>query len=449
MTTVKDLKPAPYNPRKISADRLAALGKSLREFGDLGGVVVNVRTGNVIGGHQRIKNLDPAWKIVKSKRDGSAAGTVARGYIVTPWGELDYREVEWDQKKELAANLAANKHGGDFDLPKVKEMLVEIKASGMDLDFTGFLADERIDLLELDNAEAADAVPEVPAKPKSRPGDIYILGPHRVLCGDATKAEDVARVMGGVRSATCMWTDPPYGVSYVGKTKRKLHIENDGKEGLAVLISKAFVAAMSALSEGAAIYVAHPAGAQSAVFINAFLAQGWRLHETLIWVKQALVLGHSDYHYRHEPILFGYAQGGGRRGRGGAGWYGPRNADTVFEVSRPIASRDHPTSKPVDLVAPMVRNSSRAGETVFDPFLGSGTTLIVAEATKRVCRGLELDPRFVDVIVERWEKFTGRKAEIEHQENKNEYRKPRTRRKTTPATPDPRRGDVDGSDGQI
>jgi DNA modification methylase len=165
------------------------------------------------------------------------------------------------------------------------------------------------------------------------------------------------------------------------------------------------------LADGAAIYVAHPAGALSVVFAQRFLAQGWRLHQTLVWVKDSLVPGHSDYQYRHEPVLFGYKAAQGRRGRGSSGWYGGNDCSSVFEVPRPKASPDHPTSKPVALVEAMVKNSSRSGEVVLDPFLGSGSTLIACERLGRHCYGIELDPRYVDVAVKRWETFTGRKAE--------------------------------------
>jgi DNA modification methylase len=165
------------------------------------------------------------------------------------------------------------------------------------------------------------------------------------------------------------------------------------------------------LGPGAAIYVAHPAAALSITFGSCFLAQGWRLHQTLVWVKDSLVPGHSDYHYRHELVLFGHKAANGRRGRGGKGWYGGNDATSVFEVPRPKASLDHPTSKPVQLVEAMVRNSSRTGEVILDPFVGSGSTLIAAERLGRRCFGIDIDPRYVDVAVRRWEAFTGQAAE--------------------------------------
>ncbi len=213
------------------------------------------------------------------------------------------------------------------------------------------------------------------------------------------------------QTASCMWTDPPYGVDYVGKTKDGLTIENDGPDGLAQLLAGSFAAADDALAEGAPIYVAHPAGRLSVVFADAFIAQGWRLHQTLIWAKDTIVLGHSDYHYKHEPLLYGYKPGQGRLGRGGQGWYGDNAQTSVLEVPRPKSSPDHPTSKPVELLTICLRNSSKREAVVLDPFLGSGSTLIACEQLGRHCYGLEIDPRYCDVIVRRWQEFTGHQAE--------------------------------------
>jgi DNA modification methylase len=258
----------------------------------------------------------------------------------------------------------------------------------------------------------ADAVPEPPKESITKPGDIWLLGDHRVLCGDSTKEEDVQALLVGQRPSL-MWTDPPYGVDYVGKTKDAMRIKNDGKDGLEILLSGAFQVADSVLAEGAAVYIAHPAGALSVVFDTCFVMQGWRLHQTLIWVKDSMVLGHSDYHFKHEPITFGYKPGPGRRGRGGEGWFGDDSQVSVFEVPRPKRSEEHPTMKPVELIEIMVKNSSPSGGLVFDPFLGSGSTLIACERTGRHCAGLEIDPIFCDVIVRRWEEFTGKKAVLQ------------------------------------
>ncbi|MDP9355796.1 MAG: DNA modification methylase, partial [Chloroflexota bacterium] len=178
------------------------------------------------------------------------------------------------------------------------------------------------------------------------------------------------------------------------------------------LLRSAFANVSEVMLPGAPFYVAHPAGPLSLVFGQVVTELGWRLRQTLVWVKDSLVLGHADYHYRHEPILYGYLPGGtGRRGRGGKGWFGDDAQTSVFEIPRPKASPDHPTSKPVTLITAMLANSTRPGEFVLDLFGGSGSTLIACEQLGQRARLLELDPRYCDVIVRRWEELTGQTAE--------------------------------------
>ncbi len=257
----------------------------------------------------------------------------------------------------------------------------------------------------------ADA-PDPPRAPTARRGDLWILGAHRLLCGDATDRKDALRLMDGGLAAA-MWTDPPFGVSYAGKTKDALTIENDDAAGLPALLRGAFAQAARVLEPGAPFYVAHPAGPLAAEFERAVREAGWRHHQTLVWVKDALVLGHSDYHFRHEPILYGWTKGPGRSGRGdhdGSRWYGDDAQSSVLEVARPRRSDEHPTTKPVELVARCLLNSTKEGDVVYEPFAGSGTTLLACGQLGRVCRALEIDPTYCDVIVARWEKLTGKTA---------------------------------------
>ena len=310
--------------------------------------------------------------------------------------------------------LRDNAQWGEWEEEELASLLSRLGSEESNLDVLGF--DERDLQKLLDSIECPpalgdpDDLPALPDEPEAKAGDLWLLGPHRLLCGDATSARDVSVLMGD-EQAICLWTDPPYGVEYEGGTKRKLTLRNDSAEGLSKLLEESFAALDAALAAGAAVYVAHPPGALSVTFGSRFLAQGWRLHETLVWVKDSLVIGHSDYHYRHEPVLFGYKASQGRRGRGAGGWYGGNDCSSVFEVPRPKASPDHPTSKPVALIEAMVKNSSRSGDVVLDGFLGSGSTLIACERAGRRCFGLEIDPRYVDVAVRRWEAYTGRKAE--------------------------------------
>jgi DNA modification methylase len=246
-------------------------------------------------------------------------------------------------------------------------------------------------------------------------GQVWLLGEHRLMCGDSTKAEDVARLMGGEK-ASCMWTDPPYGVGYVGKTKDALTMQNDGAGNLSELLMAALTNADKILIGSAPFYIAHPAGALQVVFLRVVEAIGWRIHEQLIWVKDSMVLGHSDYHYKHEPILYGWTSGGGRAGRGnheGSHWYGDNSRVTVFEIPRPKASEEHPTMKPVELVEAHVGNSSRIDEVIYDPFLGSGTTIIACERLGRKCRAIEISPAYCAVAIQRWAEMTGGSPKLE------------------------------------
>lgn len=298
------------------------------------------------------------------------------------------------------------------------------------LDGTGFdqaALDELVYGIEqepVDPPEGADELPEQ-APPIAKPGDVFDLGPHRVICGDSTDGAVLAELMGG-EQAHMMWTDPPYGVEYVGGTADQLTIQNDGAEDLEPLLAAAFEAARTVLRPGAPVYVAH-SDTRRVTFEQTMRAAGYLVRQNLVWVKNTLVLGHSDYQYQHEPILegsapqepdadgkshepllYGFAPGGqGRLGRGGPRWYGPNNATTVFEVAKPPANRTHPTMKPVKLILAMMANSLRPGQIVLDPFGGSGSTLMAAEYHGAHARLVELDPRYVDVICARYQQETG------------------------------------------
>jgi len=261
-----------------------------------------------------------------------------------------------------------------------------------------------------------DDVPEE-APAITAPGDLWRLGAHRLICGDARDPATIAALMGD-ELATCCWTDPPYGVSYVGgnheRTSKErlavggLTIRNDALDpsDLGALLDAAFAAVDVVLVPGARIYVSPPAGPLAAVFMTSVAAR-WNYRQQLVWVKNSLVLGHSDYPYRHEPIAYANKDGAGRWGRGAQGWYGDHAQTSVFEVDRPPANRIHPTMKPVELVARMVANSSAVDDVVVDPFGGSGTTLIACHQLHRRARLVELEPGYVDVICRRWQEHTG------------------------------------------
>jgi DNA modification methylase len=250
-----------------------------------------------------------------------------------------------------------------------------------------------------------DEVPEPPDEAITQPGDLWVLGDHRLLCGDATKAQDLDRVLDGEK-ANLVLTDPPYGVSYVGGTEEALTIQNDDREGLLALLESVFPLLVQRTRPGAGWYVAAPAGPQFLSFAQVLDDLGvWR--QTLVWVKDSMVLGHSDYHYRHEAIFYGWTPGSAHRAPP------DRTRTTILEHARPKASREHPTMKPVALWAELLANSSGKGDLVLDPFCGSGTTVIAAEQLGRRAGVLELEPRYCDVIINRWQELTGKDASLD------------------------------------
>lgn len=244
-----------------------------------------------------------------------------------------------------------------------------------------------------------DDAPEVPPDPVSKEGEIYELGPHRLICGDSTGEETWAALMGAERGEM-LWTDPPYGVKYEGKTKAKLTIQNDDlpPEKLKEFIRLAITAAGSALAPGGGIYVAGPAGPLGVCFKSTLIDLKW-LRQELQWVKNVFVMGRSDYHYRHEPIFYGWKDDASHR------WYGGRAQDSILNFDRPSRSKVHPTMKPTALIARCIENSSRIGEIALDGFGGSGSTLIASAMTGRRARLVELDPGYCDVIRRRWGRY--------------------------------------------
>jgi len=374
------LRPATYNPRRISDAERTKLERSLLELGFVDPVIARRANGEVIGGHQRLE---------AARRLGIAEVPVV------------YLDDLTDEQARLL-NLALNRIHGEWDICKLGRLLMELGTlPDIDLSLGGFDLPEMSQsitafLRERSGRQDEEEVPPVPETPVTRPGDRWHLGDHRVLCADATETH-----VAEPESVDVLWTDPPYGVSYTGGTRESLTMQGDDASGIAELLQKAFARADTQLKPGARIYVAHPAGPLSISFGQEFMRAGWHLHQTLIWVKDSIVLGRSDYHYRHEPVLYGYKPGQRRTGRGARGWYGDNRQASVFEIPRPKASLAHPTIKPVRLVEAHLVNSSQPGDLVLDPFLGSGTTLIACEKLGRRCCGADIDPRYVDVAVRR------------------------------------------------
>lgn len=414
---VNDLKPNPKNPRTITPAKLAQLKQAMLEFGDLSGIIWNRRSQQLVGGHRRIENLQGSTvHVTKTYEKPTKTGTVAIGYVMHNGERFSYRAVDWDKHREMAANIAANKSAGEWDLPELGEWMKELGSFDveLDLDLTMFDEEERKQfggiIVSEHTRTGATGVDEdeIPEKPpaRTRLGNIYELGDHRLICGDSTKIETARALMKG-EHAQMVWTDPPYNVDYVGKTKNALKIQNDKMDDASfrTFLAAAFSTMAEVTVSGGAIYVAH-ADSEGYNFRGALRDAGWLNKQCLIWKKQSLVMGRQDYHWIHEPILYGWKPGSSHL------WCSDRKQTTVLEFARPSKSPDHPTTKPVDLVEYCIGNNSKPEHIVFDAFGGSGTTLIACEKLGRRCRMIELDPSYCDVIVERWEKYTGQKAKL-------------------------------------
>jgi len=385
---VAELRLYPGNPRRGD---VAAIAESLRHHGQYRPVVVNRRGKVVLAGNHVVE----------------AARTLGWVEVAAVFIDVGARQA---RRIVLADNRTADLATYDPEaLLALLEELPDLAGTAYDEDALAELLAE-VRPVELPGPE--EEVPAAPQQPRTVPGDCYRLGRHRLVCGDATDPSAYELLLRD-RPADLLWTDPPYGVAYTGRTKAKLRIRNDSAAALHKLLAGAFSASDIALSPGAPLYVAHPAGPLSLTFGNCCVAQGWSLRQTLVWAKDSLVLGGTDYHYKHEPIYYGFKPGPGRLGRGGRGWHGSNAKTSVLEFARPRAAREHPTMKPPELIAACVRNSSAPRGRVLDPFAGSGSTLVACEATGRSARLIELEPRYCDVIVDRYERLTGEPATLE------------------------------------
>lgn len=383
---IDSLIPYARNSRTHSDEQTLQIAASIREFGFTNPVLIDA-DGGIIAGHGRVlaaRRLN--FKEVPCIRLAHLTDTQKRAYVIA------------DNKLALNA-------GWDNDLLALE--FTELKLEGFDLELTGFTLDE-IDALEPEQIPEGltdeDAVPEVQAEPISKLGDVWLLGKHRVMCGDSTSIETVEVLMDG-GLADQLITDPPYNVAYVGKTKDALKIQNDSMddESFRQFLMDAFVAADAVMKSGAVFYIWH-ADSEGYNFRGAAKDAGWVVRQCLIWKKQTLVMGRQDYHWKHEPCLYGWKDGAGHL------WATDRKQTTILEFDRPSRSTLHPTMKPVDLIEYQVLNNTKGQDVVLDLFGGGGSTLIACEKTGRHARLVELDPKYVDVIVRRWQEFTGKQA---------------------------------------
>ena len=390
------LAPDPANPRRIDEAELEALTRSIQQFGLVDPILARRADGRVIGGHQRL---------VAARRLGLDTAPVI------------FLDVPEDQARLL--NLALNRIGGTWDEALLARLLSDLDvASDVDLTLSGFAPDELSGLLRsLETRERRDR-PEAfdldavwdgieQGGATTHLGDLWQLGPHRLLCGDATDASSVVRVLKDTPAAMA-FTDPPYNVAYgdhgaQGRGTRKRRIANDAMpEGEWEAFCEGWAAALVQGVQGA-LYVCMSSKEWPTVS-RLLAAAGAHWSDMIICAKDRFVLGRADYQRQYEPIWYGWPDGAKRQ------WHGGRDKADIWQIPRPQESPLHPTQKPLALVERALAHSSAAGDAVLDPFLGSGTTLIAAERTGRVCRAVELDPRYVDVVVRRWEAFTGDQA---------------------------------------
>lgn len=385
---LSDLLPAEYNPRvTLEPDdkEFQDLVGSIRTLGYAEPILIN-EDGTIIGGHQRYNAL-----------------------LYLGWEEADVVVFPCSKVKEKALNVALNKIDGRWDAVKLVSILEQISLEGVDFTVTGFTQDELDDLkvdLQVETAtededfdidNAYDSIEE----PVTKRGDIWILGRHRLMCGDSTKQEDIDKLMNG-EQADLVITDPPYNVNYEG-TAGKIQNDNMDDESFYDFLINFQKAMVSVMRMGAAAYIFH-ADSKGHLFRDSFIEAGLKLAECLIWEKNSLVLGRQDYHWRHEPILYGWKEGEAHY------FVDDRTQDTILCEDKPRESKLHPTMKPIPLVARLMKNSSKPGWNVLDPFGGSGTSIMAAEQLNRTAFSMELDEKFCDVIVRRWEEYTGQKA---------------------------------------
>lgn len=387
---IKAIRPYERNPRMIPPEAIDAVAKSIQTFGFRQPIVVD-EAGVIIVGHTRYR------------------AALRLGMEQVP---VHYA-VGLSADKVQAYRIADNSTNqlSDWDLEMLNLELSELpnfdfEEFGLDLEAITphqTAADDDFDL---------DAVAASIKNPKSKVGDVWLLGKHRLICGDATIPATVERLMEG-KLADCVWTDPPYNVAYQTKlSKEEAVARNRRKDGLEVMndsmsdedfiafLNKVFEASLSVTRVGGSIYVAH-ADANGEQFRRAFRESGWMMKQCLIWVKDVFVMGRQDYQWQHEPILYGWKPGAAHH------WYSDRRQTTVLQFDRPRKSVEHPTMKPVGLVGYNIGNSSKRGDCVLDPFGGSGTTMVACEQINREARLIELDPVYCDVICARWSRLTG------------------------------------------
>jgi DNA modification methylase len=387
---INKLIPASYNPRKKlkpGDKEFEKIKNSIQEFGYVDPVIVN-KDMTVIGGHQRVTVLKTL------------------GYT-----EIDCVIIDIDKTKEKALNIALNKISGEWDKELLADLIKDLQSQDFDIEFTGFEPPEIDELFSQVHSKDVDEddfdIDEElnnEEEPIAKVGDIWLLGIHRLLCGDATNPDDIKKLMNGNKANVCI-TDPPYNCDYEGGTGLKIQNDNMSNAAFKEFLLKSFSNIYEHLVDGGAFYCFH-SDAEKVNFHTAMIEAGFHYSTTCIWVKNSLVLGRMDFQMRHEPILYGWKPTAKHK------WYGGRKLTTVWEFKRPIRSELHPTCKPLDLIGFPITSSTLENSIIIDPFGGSGSTLISAEQLNRICYTSELDPKYATVIIKRFINQVGTDEEV-------------------------------------
>jgi len=380
---VDALIPYALNSRTHSDEQVAQIAASIREFGFTNPVLVD-EDSNLIAGHGRL--------------------LAARKLNMTEVPAITVTGL--DERKRRALVIAANKIAlnSDWDIDALKVELEDLASDFGEL--MGFSQDELVELLKQPDAglTSDDAVPDAPKQPVTVKGDVWNLGNHRLMCGDSTSVADLETLC--ENQLVDMWlTDPPYNVAYVGKTKDALVIQNDemGDQDFRQFLVDAYSAADTVMKKGAVFYIWH-ADSEGYNFRGAAHDIGWQIRQCLIWRKQSMVMGRQDYHWQHEPCLYGWKDGASHL------WASDRKQTTILNFDRPSKNEQHPTMKPVELFVYQMLNNTKGDDLVLDSFVGSGTTVIACEKHGRRTRAIEVDPVYCDVTITRWQEYTGKEA---------------------------------------
>ena len=390
--SVSDLIPYANNSRTHSDEQVLQIASSIKEFGFINPVIVDGENG-IIAGHGRVM---AAKKL---------------GLMDVPC--VDASHLSEAQKKAyiIADNKLALNAEWDDDILRIElDMLTELD---FDLSLTGFSDEELQAICQVEEIapeyedDADGEIIEPPPEPKTKEGDVWVLGKHRLMCGDSTSIDALEKLCND--HLVDMWlTDPPYNVAYEGKTKDALTIKNDsmGDDDFRQFLRDCYVAADAVMKPGAVFYIWH-ADSEGYNFRGAAKDANWKVRQCLIWKKSTLVMGRQDYHWKHEPCLYGWKEGAGHL------WASDRKQTTILEFDKPSRNGEHPTMKPVDLFSYCLLNNTKGGDIVLDSFGGSGTTMIACERDGRVGYLMELDPKYCDVIINRWQTLTGKEAVLE------------------------------------